>query len=605
MNYEEIIITEPPRNFSLRNERCFCHLNGYKVKDADARRMLSGNSSMGDIKVSSIKCKNLLDIDKCTYTNLIKNNDGSFTSNINNDVYGVIKGSKDIIDLFLNNLGKTLVFSVEDNYEKYLNIVVLGQRSNGMAYQEVNNIGNYVSITIADDFTNITEVQFRVLRNTTSYTDTTSVIRNLQLEFGTTPTEYVPYFELASKDYIDGTLPMGNIKVSSIKCKNLFDISKSVVKYQAIGFDISNLEIGKTYTLSSNKPIYGFKISDIEYNHASVQIFEPSSIYQSTFVMSRHESISDEQYLYIRLTVEDGVFVQNMSELDGFEIQIEEGTTATEYVPYFEINKDCGYHVIEMDLGAPVTSIPFGELTFSLNSECVTKLTKFINDVNKSNVKKPVLKLVNTNQVASEEYSMPTEITYINSSTPIKNVQPNYMFFGVTMHLADMLWRSKLEITGEWNEDTYTCSSASITLYEEVKASGGSGDSTPVYLLEHTDGLANATNLAITMGTNLGNKIKDIITNCYNNGCKNFIIKLGFNKSTVTNFYGRTLELCMNITSDNKLILLNKYSICPYDTYYTRYFTSCSGSFTDGVLRATSNTIFEIQFKENTQIVTS
>ena len=51
--------------------------------------------------------------------------------------------------------------------------------------------------------------------------------------------------------------------------KNLFDIDK-VFSAPTLCFDVSSLEIGKTYTFSSNKPIMVFKISNIRSGYNSV-----------------------------------------------------------------------------------------------------------------------------------------------------------------------------------------------------------------------------------------------------------------------------------------------------------------------------------------------
>ena len=51
--------------------------------------------------------------------------------------------------------------------------------------------------------------------------------------------------------------------------KNLFDMDK-VFSAPTLCFDVSSLEIGKTYTFSSNKPIIVFKISNIRSGYPSV-----------------------------------------------------------------------------------------------------------------------------------------------------------------------------------------------------------------------------------------------------------------------------------------------------------------------------------------------
>ena len=64
---------EVPSIYSLRKEQCFCHFNGFKVKDSEARQKLDGKLGMGNIEVSSIKCKNMFNIDIWKGVKLNKN----------------------------------------------------------------------------------------------------------------------------------------------------------------------------------------------------------------------------------------------------------------------------------------------------------------------------------------------------------------------------------------------------------------------------------------------------------------------------------------------------------------------------------------------------
>ena len=134
----------------------------------------------------------------------------------------------------------------------------------------------------------------------------------------------------------------GTITTGDVKCKNLFNKSNFKIDVQSkLGFDISNLEIGKTYTLSSNLPIKSFKISDYSSGYNSVAKDEENGFTIFTFTMSKHNNIAvgTKQYLFLAIT-DVWSWVTNISELDGYEIQIEEGTSATEYTPYKKFNCD-------------------------------------------------------------------------------------------------------------------------------------------------------------------------------------------------------------------------------------------------------------------------
>lgn len=147
---------------------------------------------------------------------------------------------------------------------------------------------------------------------------------NFQLEIGTTATAYTPY-----------VADVGGIEVSRYG-KNLFDKSNYVVDDGFIGFDISSLEIGKTYTFSSSIPIALFKISSNGNGHNSVLNATNDLFNTFTFVMAKHENISptSKQYIFIRKERVEDPFVGNISELDGYDFQLEEGTTATPYEPF-------------------------------------------------------------------------------------------------------------------------------------------------------------------------------------------------------------------------------------------------------------------------------
>lgn len=152
------------------------------------------------------------------------------------------------------------------------------------------------------------------------------------------------YYQLATPEEIDFDISDYNLadgvyygeSTQEIRNgKNKLNINKYETKGYGLGFDISSLEIGKTYTLSSNKPFTYMKISDWTWNYNSVMHSNKEGFYELTFVMSKNENISEtaKQYIFFQITTAE-VFVQDASELEGYEIQIEEGPTVTRYEPY-------------------------------------------------------------------------------------------------------------------------------------------------------------------------------------------------------------------------------------------------------------------------------
>ena len=140
----------------------------------------------------------------------------------------------------------------------------------------------------------------------------------------------------------DGTpSPENPVEIQSVgdKTKNLLNIKDYRVQHtdgnDYVGFNVNHLEIGKTYTLSSNKTFYGIKICNSKNGYGSIDTFNENGMLKQTFTMTRNENIPDGsiQYLYFRIDAEKH-FATDISQLDGFEIQIEEGEIATDYEPY-------------------------------------------------------------------------------------------------------------------------------------------------------------------------------------------------------------------------------------------------------------------------------
>ena len=100
-----------------------------------------------------------------------------------------------------------------------------------------------------------------------------------------------------------------------------------------IKFPVDNLVIGKTYTLSSAKPMYWIKISNAPDGYNSIQ-HEPSiAVTSYTFTMARNSNIpsSATQYLYIGLKKGATSLPADISAYDGYNLKLEEGSTATAY----------------------------------------------------------------------------------------------------------------------------------------------------------------------------------------------------------------------------------------------------------------------------------
>lgn len=179
------------------------------------------------------------------------------------------------------------------------------------------------------------------------------ILDTLQIEEGSTATAYEPF---------GYKIPI------AVSGKNLFDKSD----YQAdsttsrkIGFSVRRLKIGAKYTISSNKPLTWVKISSYPTGYASVQFRDTNGFYKYSFTMSRHSSLleNETQHLFLGNIVGETDFVNNISQLDGFDIQIEESTLETEYEPYKDLvydaqpEYDVETHYLEQEIEEQETAI--------------------------------------------------------------------------------------------------------------------------------------------------------------------------------------------------------------------------------------------------------
>ena len=114
------------------------------------------------------------------------------------------------------------------------------------------------------------------------------------------------------------------------KSINLIDKNKYAIIEGSLGIDVDHLIIGETYTFISNKPIYWFKISDAAAGYNSVSKDPSGSGFNRfTFTMSKNSNINPgkRQYLFVSIDPNNvWTCPASISELNGYEFQIEKGT---------------------------------------------------------------------------------------------------------------------------------------------------------------------------------------------------------------------------------------------------------------------------------------
>ena len=147
----------------------------------------------GNTEQDTLSGKNLLDLSKCTVKNGTLNSDNSITSNIIDGYYTQINTTS-LNDYLLTHKGQSITFSIDKVLNnRLISIVIYGQRENS-TYQDVSvSNSKTVTLTIANDFISIVNLELRVNRSNTKFTDTTTTVSQIMLEEGTTATDYEPY----------------------------------------------------------------------------------------------------------------------------------------------------------------------------------------------------------------------------------------------------------------------------------------------------------------------------------------------------------------------------------------------------------------------------
>ena len=139
--------------------------------------------------------KNLLDLTKCGFSNCVKNEDGSVRSNINNNYYATITTSQ-LNDFILQNKGKSLTFSFEGISTKTIGLYMPCKRANSdSVYFETTKTGNSITMQIPEDLESLSYIQIRWNRQSTTFTDITTVINNIQLELNDVKTDFIEHKE--------------------------------------------------------------------------------------------------------------------------------------------------------------------------------------------------------------------------------------------------------------------------------------------------------------------------------------------------------------------------------------------------------------------------
>lgn len=145
----------------------------------------------------TVRSKNLLDLSQYTFVGCTNNGDGTLTANMSNVLYCRIS-TEALSNLLFDNRGKSFTFSVKEMpADTRLTVVIYGKRPYDNQFKQYNGDkgSTTITFTVGTEFETVTSIDLRMLGKDARYDDTTTVMRDIQLEFGDTATAYTPYIE--------------------------------------------------------------------------------------------------------------------------------------------------------------------------------------------------------------------------------------------------------------------------------------------------------------------------------------------------------------------------------------------------------------------------
>ena len=159
----------------------------------------------------------------------------------------------------------------------------------------------------------------------------------------------------------------GNVKQETTRGVNLIDKNNYILDVNnRVGIDVSNLVIGEKYTFSSSVAINTMKISNISTGHNSVvYISESANGFKThTFTMARDSNMSEDTKQYLFIKTNSTTWATDISQLG--DLQIEKGSTATEYEPFTNGASPNPDYPQEIEVLEAYNLLPFTNQDFTL-----------------------------------------------------------------------------------------------------------------------------------------------------------------------------------------------------------------------------------------------
>lgn len=289
--------------------------------------LLDGEEAMGNLVVDSIKNKNLLSL-----TNLINNSTGRTSYSINGNnitITTLSSGTYRFVRKIIDNLEIGKTYTIHIAYWNDTNVDMLAQwgvtNPDGSSYYGNSPITLYQEQKLTFVPTE-TSVQFRVgyLSNSCTAGDILTV-GEIQLEEGAEPTWFTPYDTYSNKALANEDVVVGSIRSKNMINEKDFYISEDI-KYIPI-----QVEANTDYTLSTNSG-----------SSSEANVF-------LTLTPSGASTNTNGAYLNRNITQNSGnnttLYVGYRRNLTDYWVQLEKGSTATQYFPYQNLTNNKKYSV--------------------------------------------------------------------------------------------------------------------------------------------------------------------------------------------------------------------------------------------------------------------
>lgn len=270
----------------------------------DIEDTFSGTTPQGNIVVNSIRSKNMVNVPTQTITS------GRTLCKINTS----------------NIIGNITISCNYNNTSSITGVLNLRETESGTNLQQATITPNTSStLTMTIDVTNYNTIYVLAQGYSAGYSYTLS---NFQVEKGSTATTYTPYQELGTDNFKNEEIVVG-----SIRSKNMIN-SPVITGY---GLDTST---GNTYTVSNRGYIQYIKVNpNTTYTISGCSLvvvcyYNSSRTYLNYIAATTFTTTQETGY--IRIAINTNNTYSN--------IQLEEGSQATEYMPYQNLDmKDSGW----------------------------------------------------------------------------------------------------------------------------------------------------------------------------------------------------------------------------------------------------------------------